>query len=84
MNLYFVHDDGGSSPRSSARSSRASPGARSSILAKDLGHEVEERRVGDQGVAEGVASGAITEVFACGTAAVVTPVGRLGWERRRG
>jgi branched-chain amino acid aminotransferase len=26
-----------------------------------------------------VASGRITEVFACGTAAVVTPVGRLKW-----
>jgi branched-chain amino acid aminotransferase len=28
---------------------------------------------------EGVASGEITEVFACGTAAVITPVGRLIW-----
>ncbi len=28
----------------------------------------------------GVASGAIREVFACGTAAVITPVGRLVWE----
>ena len=27
--------------------------------------------------AEGVRSGEITEVFACGTAAVVTPIGRL-------
>ena len=29
---------------------------------------------------EGVASGEITEVFACGTAAVVTPLGRLAWD----
>ena len=28
----------------------------------------------------GVASGEIREVFACGTAAVITPVGRLVWE----
>ena len=28
----------------------------------------------------GVSSGAITEVFACGTAAVITPVGKLVWE----
>ena len=29
---------------------------------------------------DGVASGEIREVFACGTAAVVTPVGELRWE----
>ncbi|OWP20436.1 branched chain amino acid aminotransferase, partial [Microbacterium sp. AISO3] len=29
---------------------------------------------------DGVASGEITEVFACGTAAVVTPVGELRWD----
>ena len=28
---------------------------------------------------DGVRSGRIAEVFACGTAAVVTPVGRLVW-----
>jgi branched-chain amino acid aminotransferase len=28
---------------------------------------------------EGVASGTITGVFACGTAAVVSPIGRLAW-----
>ena len=28
---------------------------------------------------DGVQSGRITEVFACGTAAVVTPLGRLAW-----
>ena len=27
---------------------------------------------------EGIESGEITEVFACGTAAIVTPVGRMG------
>ena len=31
-----------------------------------------------------MASGEITEVFACGTAAVVTPVGRAGLGGRRG
>jgi branched-chain amino acid aminotransferase len=29
---------------------------------------------------DGVASGDIVEIFACGTAAVVTPVGELRWE----
>jgi len=55
---------------------------RSSILelAKEQGLDVEERRLGIEEWREGVASGAIAEVFACGTAAVVTPVGRLVWD----
>ena len=55
---------------------------RSSVLelAGDLGLKVDERRVSIDAWRDGVASGEITEVFACGTAAVVTPVGRLVWE----
>ncbi|MGJ5589895.1 branched-chain amino acid aminotransferase [Micrococcus lylae] len=52
---------------------------RSSILqlGRDMGLQVEERRITVDEWAAGVASGEITEVFACGTAAVVTPIGRL-------
>jgi branched-chain amino acid aminotransferase len=46
-------------------------------LARDRGHKVEERRVTIDEWREGVASGDIVEVFACGTAAVVTPIGLL-------
>jgi len=46
-------------------------------LAEDRGHTVERRRVRLSDWADGVASGDITEVFACGTAAVVTPIARL-------
>ena len=55
---------------------------RSSILelAKELGLEPEERRIPIEEWKDGVASGEIREVFACGTAAVVTPVGELRWE----
>jgi branched-chain amino acid aminotransferase len=55
---------------------------RSSVLelAGDLGLKVDERRVSIDAWRDGVTSGEITEVFACGTAAVVTPVGRLAWE----
>ncbi|MBM6400518.1 branched-chain amino acid aminotransferase [Phycicoccus sonneratiae] len=55
---------------------------RSSILelAKGLGLEPEERRVEIEEWKDGVRDGSITEVFACGTAAVVTPVGELRWE----
>lgn len=46
-------------------------------LAKDRGHAVEERRVTLAEWRDGVASGEITEAFACGTAAVITPIGVL-------
>ena len=39
-----------------------------------------ERRISIDEWREGAASGDIAEVFACGTAAVVTPVGRLAWD----
>ena len=80
MNMYFVYADGRSSrPRAPARSSRASPALASSSCAGKMGHQVEERKISIDEWRDGVASGEITEVFACGTAAVVTPVGALKW-----
>lgn len=46
-------------------------------LARDRGMTVEERDVTIDEWRDGVASGDITEVFACGTAAVVTPISQL-------
>ncbi len=46
-------------------------------LAQDRGHTVERRRVSIDEWREGAASGDIVEAFACGTAAVVTPIGHL-------
>ncbi len=46
-------------------------------LAEDRGHRVERRRVTIDEWREGAASGDIVEAFACGTAAVVAPIGRL-------
>ncbi|QLD13127.1 branched-chain amino acid aminotransferase [Microbacterium oleivorans] len=46
-------------------------------LARDRGHRVEGRAVSLDEWRQGVASGEIVEVFACGTAAVVTPIGVL-------
>jgi branched-chain amino acid aminotransferase len=80
MNLYFVHDDG--TVVTPSTSGTILEGiTRSSIveLCGKLGHRVEERPFTIQEWREGVASGRITEVFACGTAAVVTPVGELRW-----
>jgi len=48
-------------------------------LAEDRGHKVDQRRVPIAEWRDGVRSGDVTEVFACGTAAVVTPVRALKW-----
>ncbi len=80
MNLYFVHDDG-SIVTPELTGTILEGVTRSSIieLAGTLGHKVEERRFSIDEWRDGVTSGRITEVFACGTAAVVTPIGRLAW-----
>ena len=49
-------------------------------LAEDRGHTVERRRITIDEVRDGWASGDITEVFACGTAAVVTPIAQIKGE----
>ena len=46
-------------------------------LAEDRGHRVERRRVSIDEWREGAASGDIVEAFACGTAAVVTPIAMI-------
>jgi len=49
-------------------------------LAEDRGLRVERRRVSLDEWRDGVADGSITEAFACGTAAVVTPIAELRGE----
>ncbi|MEG0923076.1 MAG: aminotransferase class IV, partial [Comamonas sp.] len=46
-------------------------------LGRDRGMTVEERKISADEWKQGVASGDVTEVFACGTAAVITPIGQL-------
>jgi branched-chain amino acid aminotransferase len=80
MNLYFVQDDGVIvTPELTGTILEGI--TRESILAiaSDLGHKVDERRVDIEEWRSGVRDGRISEVFACGTAAVLTPVGRLAW-----
>ncbi|GAB3595333.1 branched-chain amino acid aminotransferase [Angustibacter peucedani] len=78
MNLYFVMDDG-SVVTPELTGTILEGVTRDSILTllDDRGHKVEERRFGVDEWQDGATSGRISEVFACGTAAVVTPVGRL-------
>ena len=78
MNVFLVYKDGRIvTPELSG--SILEGITRSSILqlARDRGLKVEERKVTIDEWKTGVASGEITEVFACGTAAVVTPIGEL-------
>ncbi len=57
-------------------------GTRSAILRmlRDQGVEVREEQIALADLIAGVESAAVAEVFACGTAAVVTPIGRLAGE----
>jgi branched-chain amino acid aminotransferase len=81
MNLYFVHKDG-TIVTPELTGTILQGVTRSSILelAQDLGYKVDERRISIDEWRDGVVGGEINEVFACGTAAAVTPVGRLAWQ----
>jgi branched-chain amino acid aminotransferase len=80
MNLYFVLDD--DSVVTPELSGTILEGiTRDSILklVTDVGYHVTERKVSIDEWRDGAAAGRIREVFACGTAAVVTPVASLKW-----
>lgn len=81
MNIFFVSRDGDApklvTPQASG--SLLKGVTRDSLLhlANDLGYPVEQRRTTFQEWQAGCADGTITESFACGTAAVITPIGRV-------
>lgn len=75
MNLYFVKNNKVITPKLTGT---LLPGiTRDSILsvARDLGYETEEVMLSVDDWKAGIESGEITETFACGTAAVVSPIG---------
>jgi len=77
MNLYFVYGDRIVTPELSGS---LLPGiTRDSLLsiAADLGYEVGEGRITVDDWRRQHEDGTLTEVFACGTAAVITPVGSV-------
>ena len=81
MNLFFILGSGEDAEIVTPElSGSLLPGVtRDSLLtlARHLGYPVTERKVSVEEWESGVASGQITEVFACGTAAVITPVGSV-------
>jgi branched-chain amino acid aminotransferase len=80
MNVYFVFDDGSLvTPPTSGTILEGVTRDAIHTIAAERGHRVEERPIDVDEWRRGIADGRITEVFACGTAAVVTPLGRLAW-----
>ncbi|MFJ2115660.1 MULTISPECIES: branched-chain amino acid aminotransferase [unclassified Streptomyces] len=75
MNLYFVYGDRIVTPELTGS---LLPGVtRDTLLklARDLGYTSEEGRISKEQWRRDAEDGTLTEVFACGTAAVITPVG---------
>jgi branched-chain amino acid aminotransferase len=78
MNLFFVYKDGhvatpsldGTILRGITRDSVVQ-------LIKDRGLKIEERKITLDEIKTGITLGDIVEVFACGTAAVITPIGEF-------
>ena len=78
MNIFFVYDDG--TLTTPPLTGTILPGiTRDSVitLARAAGHKVKERKVSFADWRADAASGRLREVFACGTAAVVTPIGTV-------
>jgi len=79
MNIFFVYADGRLVTPETGTILEGITRASILELAAERGLKVEERKVAIDEWKQGVASGEISEIFACGTAAVVTPVGELLW-----
>jgi len=81
MNLCFVYGAGRNVRLlTPALTGTLLPGVTRDALLKlgaDLGYQAEEGRLSTDEWRAGCADGSLTEVFACGTAAVITPVGAV-------
>jgi len=80
MNVYFVLKDGQNTklvtPKATGTLLKGITRESLFTLAEDLGYTVEEREIDLDEWREGCRTGTITEAFACGTAAVIVPIGR--------
>jgi branched-chain amino acid aminotransferase len=81
MNLFFVYGTGPDARiMTPALTGTLLPGVtRDSLLTlgRDLGYQTEEGTISADAWREACEAGELTEVFACGTAAVITPVGKV-------
>ena len=82
MNIFFVINGKMVTP---PLTGSILPGiTRKSILemSSDLGVDSEERPITIEEIAEGIESGEVTEAFGAGTAAVITPVGKINIDNK--
>lgn len=80
MNIFVRFDDELATP---PLSGTILPGiTRDSViqLTRNWGYNVNERRISINEVIEGLRSGKVEEVFGCGTAAIIAPVGHLYYQ----
>jgi len=78
MNIFFVFRDGHiATPELTGTILEGITRDSIITLARDRGIRVDERPISVDEWKQGYTSGEITEVFACGTAAVITPIGQL-------
>jgi branched-chain amino acid aminotransferase len=80
MNIFVQFDDELATP---TLSGTILPGiTRDSVIriTKNWGHNVNERKISITEVIEGLKSGKVLEVFGCGTAAIIAPVGLLHYK----
>lgn len=78
MNMFVVHKDGHLETPSLTGNILPGVTRRSVIqLAQDHGHDVVETMIKLTDLLSDIQSGEVTEVFACGTAAIITPIGRF-------
>ena len=81
MNIFFVYKEGGRTTVVTPElTGTLLPGVtRKSLLdlARELGFDAEERKISKHEWEAAVKEGRMTEAFACGTAAVITPIGSV-------
>jgi branched-chain amino acid aminotransferase len=82
MNIFFVMDGNLVTPALGGTILHGITRKSVLELAPDLGIRAEERKVAVDEVIAGIASGRVSEIFGAGTAAVISPVGKIGFAGR--
>ena len=81
MNLFFVYGNKIVTPSLTGTLLRGITRDSILTLSKDLGYEPSEAMISVDDLISGLESGEISEVFACGTAAAITPIGTIKSEK---
>jgi branched-chain amino acid aminotransferase len=80
MNIFFVIDNKLVTPDLSGSILRGITRKSVVELAPELGIEAQERAVSIDELVEGIQAGIVTEAFGAGTAAVISPVGKINYK----